>query len=86
MTREEIQDLYPNDELLFADGFDDCIIGVAHGLRLGNPVVAYSMEKVLQSLLTDMDYDEAREFISFNITGAYMGENTPIYIDLLEDL
>ena len=30
-----------------------------------------------------MSYDEAREFIDFNIEGAYIGEDTPILVNLL---
>ena len=29
MTREEIEQNYSEDKLLFADGFDDAILGVA---------------------------------------------------------
>ena len=31
----------------------------------------------------DMSYDEAREFIDFNIAGAYIGEDTPILVNLM---
>jgi hypothetical protein len=27
-----------------------------------------------------MDFDEAREFIEFNIEGAYMGKGTPVLV------
>ena len=30
-----------------------------------------------------MSYDEAKEFIDFNIEGAYIGEDTPILVNLL---
>ena len=47
ITREDI--LSYNEEALFADGFDEAIIGVAQRPNLG-PVVAYSVEKILEIL------------------------------------
>jgi hypothetical protein len=64
-------------ELLFADGYDDCIIGLT--VRADVPVVIYSADKMIEKLANDMSYDEAQEFFDFNIEGAYMGERTPVY-------
>ena len=63
------------DETLFADGFDEAIMGMA-GER-----VVYDMEKILAILVTkhNMNYEEAIEYYEFNIAGAYMGEGTPLY-------
>ena len=30
---------------------------------------------------SDTPYDEAAEWLEFNTFGAYMGENTPIYVE-----
>lgn len=65
--------------LLFADGFDDAIIGLA-SYRGSNQVV-YSTEKCLDILANDMSYDEAIEFFSYNVEGAYLGDHTPIFIE-----
>ena len=32
-----------------------------------------------------MDYEEAVEFFDFNVTGAYVGENTPVFLEDLEE-
>lgn len=76
MNREELLEQY--DELLFADGYDDAILGV--GLRFGLPVVIYSYEKVIEILGEDMSHEEAVEWFDFNIAGAYVGDTTPVFM------
>ena len=77
MIREELSEEY--EGLLFADGFDDAIIGVAERIGM-EPVVAYDTDKIIEILSRDMTEDEAVEYFDFNIIGAYVGERTPIYI------
>jgi len=70
-----------NPNALKADGFDDCIIGIAS--RCGqNDLIAYDVSKILKVLQQrdGMTYEEAQEFFEYNIIGSYMGENTPIFI------
>lgn len=83
MTTNPILELVEehNPEALKADGFDDAIIGIAS--RCGqNDLIAYDVSKILMVLQErdGMTEDEAQEFFEFNIIGAYMGENTPIFI------
>jgi len=76
-----------NDEALTADGFDDAIMGI--GERCGQPtLVAYDRTKFIQILIDrdGMDYEEAVEFFEFNTVGAWVGENTPIFITLWQDV
>tara|TARA_R110002020_G_scaffold185098_1_gene382597 strand:- start:213 stop:488 length:276 start_codon:yes stop_codon:yes gene_type:complete len=76
-----------NDEALTADGFDDAIMGI--GERCGQPtLVAYDRTKCIQILIDrdGMDYEEAVEFFEFNTVGAWVGENTPIFITLWQDV
>jgi len=79
MTREEIEDINP--EALLCDGFDEAIIGMAERINLG-PVVAYDVDKMLDIMVErdGMTYEEAIEYFDYNIIGAWMGENTPVYI------
>ena len=67
------------DELLFADGFDEAIIGIAY-VR-GSAVVVYDEELVIKSL-TEAGLGEiaAREYFDFNVAGAYVGEQTPVFV------
>lgn len=64
-------------ELLFADGYDDCILGLTFKHDIA--VVIYSADKMIEKLCNDMTPEEAQEFFEFNIEGAYMGERTPVY-------
>jgi hypothetical protein len=78
--KEELAKLDP--ELLYADGFDDCILGMT--FRDSTPVVLYSSSRIIQSLSKDMPEEEAIEYFEFNINGAYVGERTPMYVETLD--
>jgi len=86
MTSEEIDALRErvaesNPEALFADGFEDAIIGVAE--RCGQPtLVVYDCDKCIRVLMErdGMEWDEAEEFFQFNTLGAWVGENTPLFM------
>lgn len=82
MTRQDIADMY-GDELLFIDPekFDKCIIGVA--TRCGMPCsVVYDKDELIKVYMDEgMNEEEALEFISFNVEGAYVGETTPLIME-----
>ena len=75
--REELSAYH--DDLLFADGFDDAILGVAERIGM-EAVVAYSTPKIIEILSREMTEDEAVEYFEFNILGAYVGERTPVFV------
>ena len=78
--------LVGDDEVLaFADGHDDAIVGVAD--REGVTVVVYDARLILDALRTrdGMERDEAQEFFEFNIAGAWIGEQTPIFLRRIGD-
>ena len=75
--RDELSEEY--EGLLFADGFDDAILGVAERIGM-EAVVAYSTPKIIEILARDMTEDEAVEYFEFNILGAYVGERTPVFV------
>ena len=58
--REELCERH-GDDLLFADGYDDAIIGICSGFDSGR--VAYSIPKMIEIAAKDLsvDYDEAVE-------------------------
>ena len=70
-----IKETYPHDEFLIADGFNEAIIGVDETTMR----VIYSVTKCLDILMKDMDEEEALEYFEFNVSGAYVGEKTPIW-------
>jgi hypothetical protein len=66
------------------DGYDEAIIGPAMVWQ-GNDrvtVLVYDAEAIRKILVNrdGMDHEEAREFIEFNIEGAYVGPDTPILV------
>jgi len=79
MNREEIEEINP--EALLCDGFNEAIIGMAERINLG-PIVAYDVDKMLKIMVErdGMTYEEAMEYFDYNILGAWLGENTPVYI------
>lgn len=84
-TREELIEDYCNgdEQLLFldGDGFDEAIVGVSY--RDEGPVLVYNADTLVQKLMngSEMDEDAAIEFAQFNIFGAYLGPQTPIFIE-----
>lgn len=70
-----------DDPVPLADGLDEALIGI--GSRCGQPdIAAYDVDKVIRILMDrdGMDRDDAVEFFSFNIEGAWVGEQTPIWV------
>ena len=80
--------------MLKITGHDDAILGPAmiwgmdkKGGGIRTNVLVYDAEAIRTTLIErdGMDPDEAREYIEFNIEGAYMGPDTPILV-WMEDL
>ena len=63
------------------DGFDSAIIGVGERNNTDSMIV-YDYDKMVKVLVTrdDMSYEEAEEYIDFNIVGAWIGDTTPIIV------
>ena len=67
--------------MMKVDGFDEAIIGIAQ--RCGSEdVLAYDAEKCVEILVEkdDMTQEEAMDYFLFNVSGAYVGEGTPIFV------
>jgi hypothetical protein len=80
MTLLEILEVYQDEELLMVDGFDEAVIGVeALKMRL-----VYDINK-MRTILVERDkmtFEEAMDFLDHNVLGSYVGEQTPIYIEM----
>lgn len=72
--------LSDDEELLLATGFEDAFIGIAR--QFGKPFAVYDRAKCIQSLLMDMTLEDAEEHFQYNVEGAYVGEDTPAFIQL----
>lgn len=68
-------------ELLFADGFDAAICGL--GRQFNRYMVVYDREKCIIILQGQgMTREEAEEYFEFNVVGAYVGESTPMFLEV----
>lgn len=78
--RQQLVDATGDEDLLFADGYDEAIVGYAQ--RCGQPpIIVYDTEKALQCLVEQgMTYEEAEEWFSFNTAGAWVGDRTPMFL------
>ena len=67
--------------MLLADEFDKAFIGIA--TRPGQPTLAiYNKNMCLQILIDDgMDMYEAIEYFEYNAEGAWVGEETPLFLN-----
>ena len=74
---DEILNTYPEVDFLLADGFDDAVIGVA--IDFTEYKLIYSVSKCLDILEKTMNEEEAMEFFTYNVSGAYVGPKTPIW-------
>jgi len=67
-----------SDGALLADGFSEALIGM--GTRFTYDVAVYDYEKCIEILERDMPREDAIEYFDFNVSGAYVGENTPVFV------
>jgi hypothetical protein len=93
-TRERIQewltDLDPEISVILADGFEAAFLGMATQFSK-EPVAVYDRRKCIAILAeqfaeaaeNDLDsaWDMAEEYFSFNVEGAWVGEQTPMFLD-----
>lgn len=70
-----------NDALL-ANGFEAALVGL--GWQFNTPLAVYDQDRCIEILVErdGMDLDEAIEFFAFNVTGAWVGPGTPVFIRL----
>jgi hypothetical protein len=74
-----IEENYPDAHILLADGFENAFLGI--GQQFNTFFSVYDKKKCIKILTKDMSYEEATEYFEYNVLGAYVGENTPIFID-----
>ena len=67
--------------MITADGFETAFVAV--GFRYnGNDIAVYDYDTCIDVLIDrdTMSVEEAHEFMSYNVIGAYVGEQTPLFI------
>jgi hypothetical protein len=76
---------------LTVDGFDDCILGIAHLVKEGKEIrrVVYDAEAMVAQLTDEFMTEHisredaaeaANEYLDFNVFQAGIGDTTPIYL------
>jgi len=67
--------------MLKADGFDRAIIGFC----TEKEAFVYDKFKMIEILIEDeeMSEEDAMEHLEYNVWCAYVGEHTPIYVDVM---
>jgi hypothetical protein len=78
-TAEEVLALKPDGFDGNPDGYDQAILGITD-----NGQLVYSKEKMvelIQQMDTEMEEEDAWEFLEFNCFCAYVGEQTPIFVN-----
>lgn len=73
-------------DVTVADGFDEALVGIAtqHTTHLA----VYDREKCIKLLIQrdKMTREDAEEYFSYNVEGAFVGKGTPVFLTPLKDL
>lgn len=70
---------------MFADGFDSCIIGILTIDDIPRVVYdKYAMVNCIRDADSDMSFEDAVDFLEYNVWYAYVGPNTPVYMYTFE--
>jgi len=85
--REYLGSMFKGLLFLSEPEFDQAIVGLADRIGMST-VVVYDTTKIIDILCErdGMDRETATEYYEFNILGAYVGEQTPMFISLIDDL
>ena len=85
-VRQWVEENYPDDEILLADGFDRAFLGIGRIFN-GPSIAVYDKSMVITTLReSGMMEDEAYEYFDFNVAGAYVGEKTPMFVETKRSL
>lgn len=73
------QHLGEDETILLADGLESAFMGI--GRQFSHPVAIYSYKKTLKCLKRmGMTSEDAEEYFQFNIAGAFVGDQTPVFL------
>ena len=85
--RQEVGEVLGMEEgAVWMDGFDECVVGSVERFGM-EPVLAYDLDAVIGKLVREgegMTLEEAWEWWSVNMRGAWVGEGTPAFVRILD--
>ena len=69
------------ERMVKADGLDDAILGTGGRINM-DEVIIYSYDKCVNIFMDrdKMTYEEAIEWMEFNVVGAWWGPKTPLFM------
>ena len=68
-----------DETILLADGLESAFMGI--GRQFTHPVAIYSYKKTLKCLKgMGMTTEDAEEYFQFNIAQAFVGDQTPVFL------
>tara|TARA_R100000306_G_scaffold60932_2_gene62273 strand:- start:134 stop:406 length:273 start_codon:yes stop_codon:yes gene_type:complete len=86
LDREEAMILLEEEESLLIEGVytDSALVGV--GMRCGQPLLAvYDRAKLVQGFVdSGMTCEDAEEWVCRNVEGAWVGEKTPLVVEVID--
>ena len=67
-----------------ADGYEEAFIGTTISAFGRRQVALYDYDKCIMILMNDNDWneEEAIEWFNFNTIGSWVGEDTPIFVNM----
>lgn len=82
--REEIAEA--NEDMLFADGYDEALIGYIEGAGTCT-VAVYDKWQVIEIMINrdGMTEEDALDHFYYNVVGSYVGENTPVFLSFVTE-
>ena len=88
-AKQDIQDYcltYFDESVILADGFELAFLGC--GYSFSGSYAIYHMGTCIEILeqRDGMSYDEAEEYIEFNVIGAFVGDRMPVFLLPMKEL
>ncbi len=82
MTRELVEEFVieaGHEDVLLADNLDGAFIGLTP-----DGIAVYGRQRCVECMMEEgMSEDDAIEYLEYNTYSAYVGEKTPLFIDVL---
>lgn len=70
-----------SEDIIILDDFNEAVLGMVSSFE--GPRVVYNLKTILEILQKDgMSREEALEYFNFNILGAYIGPQNPVFLDI----
>ena len=88
-AKQDIQDYclaYFDESVILADGFELAFLGC--GYSYAGSYAIYNLGTCIEILMQrdKMSYDEAEEFIEYNVIGAFVGDRMPVFLVPMKEL